>query len=380
MAADELNRPLGLGPARSFRPKWPVVAAIVAPSLVLAIGGGVLLARGAGWAPESPAAIAIDGAEQTGSVVKPPPAVSGAEPPLVDVASGLTEVTPDGSMDPIAGEVVITDPSAPAEIHLAATPREDLIEVDTYGLLPRIGDDGTRPLEAYARPAEVPLGMNKVAIVIGGIGLDTEGSDAAIAGLPGPVTLAIAPYGDDLPRTLAAARDAGHEVLLQLPLEPYNYPTIDPGPKTLTTDASPEENLDRLRWLMSRFTTYVGVTNYMGARFTSEIDAFAPVIAEIGGRGLLYLDDGSSERSRIGELAGKAPVLRADVVLDADTTPQAIDARLDQLAAIARNRGYAIATGSAFPSTIDRIAAFAARAADRGIVIVPVSALVQGGR
>ena len=77
---------------------------------------------------------------------------------------------------------------------------------------------------------------------------------------------------------------------------------------------------------MSRATNYVGVVNYMGARFTGEDEALAPVLADVGQRGLLYLDDGSSARSRAAELAGSTPVLRADVVLDADLTPAAIDA------------------------------------------------------
>ncbi len=219
----------------------------------------------------------------------------------------------------------------------------------------------------------------RIAIVIGGVGIDADGSSQAID-LPGAVTLAFAPYGNDLHATLANARAAGHEILLQIPLEPFNYPTTDPGPNTLTVNASARENLSRLHWLLSRLTNYVGVVNYMGARFTGEADALQPVMQEIGKRGLLYLDDGSSARSRAAELAGRTPVLRADVVLDADLSPEAIDKRLDQLRAIARERGYAIATGTAFPATIERVANFASSAEDRGVAIVPLSSLVTAGR
>ena len=99
-----------------------------------------------------------------------------------------------------------------------------------------------------------------------------------------------------------------------------------PARNTLTVDATAAKNIDRLHWLMSRVTNYVGVVNYMGARFTGETDAMTPVLAEVGHRGLLYLDDGSSARSQAVALAGNTPVLRADVVLDADLTPAAIDA------------------------------------------------------
>jgi polysaccharide deacetylase 2 family uncharacterized protein YibQ len=324
------------------------------------------------------ASIAGADADRTGSIAPAAPA-----PPLSGAGgeSGLTEVEPDGVLEEVGGDVIISDPSQPPPLRLAAAPREDLVEVGEHGLLPRIGDDGTTPLDAYARPVDEARNMKRVAIVIGGIGIEGETVGEAVAALPGAVTLALAPYGEDLPAALAAARAGGHEVLLQIPLEPYNYPDTDPGPHTLTTDATREENLDRLHWLLGRATTYVGVMNYMGARFTSEDGALAPVLAEIGARGLLFLDDGSSTRSRAAALAeGKVPFLEADLVLDADTAPAAIDARLDQLAAIARERGYAIGAATAFPTTVARVAAFAAAAERRGIVLVPVSDFVRAGR
>jgi polysaccharide deacetylase 2 family uncharacterized protein YibQ len=238
-------------------------------------------------------------------------------------------------------------------------------------------------MQVYARPPDegAPRAAIRIAIVVGGIGIAEGGTAAAIRDLPGAVTLAFAPYGKNLAAILADARQAGHEILLQIPLEPYGYPRNDPGPRTLTVAARTKENIDRLHWLMSRLTTYVGVTNYLGARFTSEADKLEPVLDEIGRRGLLYLDDGSSGASKADELSdGIVPFGRADIVIDADTAPAAIDARLKQLEAIARERGYAIGSASAFPETIERIGAFAKDAADHGITLVPITALIQAGR
>jgi polysaccharide deacetylase 2 family uncharacterized protein YibQ len=104
-------------------------------------------------------------------------------------------------------------------------------------------------------------------------------------------------------------------------------------------------------------------------------------MAELGKRGLLYLDDGSSAQSQAPQVAAdRVPFLQADVVLDADTAPEAIDQRLQQLADIAHQRGFAIGTGSAFPSTVERIDAFAAEAEKRGIVLVPLTAVLAAGR
>jgi polysaccharide deacetylase 2 family uncharacterized protein YibQ len=218
-----------------------------------------------------------------------------------------------------------------------------------------------------------------VAIVLGGVGIDPDGTHRAIADLPGTITLAFAPYGDGLAAETAAARAAGHELLLQVPLEPYNYPQTNPGTNTLTASGTAEENLTRLHWFMGRITNYVGIVNYMGARFTADIGPLAPVMREIGQRGLMYLDDGSSQRSRAAEVAGSTtPFVRADMVLDADLSAEAIDDRLNQLRAVAHERGYAVATATAFPITIDRLTAFVRTAADKGITLVPVSAIAEG--
>ncbi len=370
--SDDLTKPLGLPQPRRprGRPPWRAIA-VAAAVLVVIAGGAAWLFRPA---PVGPTATAVIDRPAAPAATVPPAGANAA----AEGGAGLSEVKPIGSLSEV-GQVVIHDPSQLGLLHLPSVPVADLVEDSTYGPLPKVAADGTRPLDAYARPPATPNGTVRVAIVIGGVGIDADGSQQAIA-LPGSVTLALAPYGPHLGTTMADARAAGHELLLQVPLEPFNYPSTDPGPHTLTVNATAEENIDRLHWLMSRFTNYVGVVNYLGARFTGEADALTPVLAEVGHRGLLWLDDGSSTRSLAAQIAGSTPVLRADLVLDADLTPAAIDQRLDQLRAIARQRGYAIATGSAFAATIDRVAAFADAAADRGVTIVPLSSLVAAGR
>jgi polysaccharide deacetylase 2 family uncharacterized protein YibQ len=176
---------------------------------------------------------------------------------------------------------------------------------------------------------------------------------------------------------VAAARNAGHEVALQLPMEPYGYPATDPGPHTLRAGDAAAGNDDRLAWLLSRFGTYAGVVNYMGAGLTADPAALGPVLAALGSRGLFYLDDGSSTRSQAAALApGRVPFAAADLVLDATADPAAIDRNLASLETLARSRGHAIATASAFPLTTARIATWARGLADRGFVLVPVTALV----
>ena len=125
----------------------------------------------------------------------------------------------------------------------------------------------------------------RVAIVVGGLGIGANTTTDALRKLPGPVTLAFAPYGGDLERQVARARETGHEVMLQIPMKPFDYPDNDPGPHTLLTSIDSAQNLDRLHWLMSRFQGYVGIVNYMGGRFSASELGMAPVLREAATRG-----------------------------------------------------------------------------------------------
>jgi polysaccharide deacetylase 2 family uncharacterized protein YibQ len=127
---------------------------------------------------------------------------------------------------------------------------------------------------------------------------------------------------------------------------------------------------------------YVGVANFMGARFTSNESALAPVLAELGQRGLLYFDDGASSRSLAEKvaLAVKTPFVKADVVIDAKPNWSDIDAALEQLERIAADRDYAIGFASALPVSIERIARWAKAAEGRGIRIVPLSVVALRAR
>ena len=159
-------------------------------------------------------------------------------------------------------------------------------------------------------------------------------------------------------------------------MEPFDYPDNDPGPQTLLTSLAPEQNIDRMHWLMSRFQGYVGVANYMGSRFTASDAAFAPVLREVAKRGLMYLDDGTSPRSLAGQIAGanNLPFAKASVVLDAVPTPVEIDRALSRLEAMARETGVAVGVASALPVSIARIAQWAKDAEARGFLLVPISA------
>ena len=258
----------------------------------------------------------------------------------------------------------------------AAFPNDDLLEDTSDGKIPVIGLDGTRPMDQYARPWSGARGT-RIAIVVGGLGLSQTGTQRAIRELPGEVTLAFAASGNSLPRWMQEARRSGHEILLQMPLEPFDYPQNDPGPFTLRTDAGEAQNLAELHRAMAKITNYTGIVNFMGGRFLSDANALEPVMRDVASRGLLFLDDGSTAQSLSGTLAGaiEAPHAFADLQLDADLSQASVLKKLDELERIARRNGTAIGIASAFDESVDAISKWCEEAQTRGIEIVGVAAL-----
>jgi polysaccharide deacetylase 2 family uncharacterized protein YibQ len=268
-------------------------------------------------------------------------------------------------------DVAATDPAAIVP---------DLVEETEFGPLPRMSSTGETPFSAYSRAdsAAAASGAPAVAIVVSGLGINPSGTLEAIEKLPAEVTLAFAPYGKGLEHSVASARTGGHEILLEVPLEPFDYPDNDPGPDTLLTGQAPRENLNKLFHVMSRFGGYVGLLNNMGARFTASGADFGPVMEELGARGLGYLDDGSSNRSLAPQLAraNRVPFGRVDAVVDANPARGPILAQLQALEAKAKESGSAIGIVSALPVSIEVVTEWARGLADKGIEIVPASALM----
>jgi polysaccharide deacetylase 2 family uncharacterized protein YibQ len=175
------------------------------------------------------------------------------------------------------------------------------------------------------------------------------------------------------------ARRSGHEILLQVPFEPFDGPANDAGPDTLMTSASAKENLARLHEAMGRITNYTGIVNYQGGRYMADVKALEPVLRDVSKRGLLFLDDGSSAQSKTETVARalNLPHSFGDLTLDSQLNADAILKKLDELERIANRKGTAIGMASAFDESISAITRWSEEAAQRGIEIVGVSALAR---
>lgn len=234
------------------------------------------------------------------------------------------------------------------------------------------------PWERNRQPFDADEARPRIAVVVTGLGLSSSATEAAIRQLPPAVTLSFTPYSRRLNEWIALARVNGHEVMIDLPMEPTSYPDDDPGPLALLTALSPAQNLERLQWALGRATGYVGVAAVMGSRFTASASHVEPILAEIKDRGLMFLDNRASEDSVAGAIAAKMGLPSAvnDRDLDrAQASRVAIDSRLVQVETVARTQGAAVAIARAYPVTIERLRVWAGELEGRGLVLAPITAV-----
>lgn len=266
---------------------------------------------------------------------------------------------------------------------LVKAPVEELAEKSEQGLLPRIAASGKKPSDVYAKTVSfnvIHSDSPKIVLILGGMGLNEKLTRKAIADLPASVTFAFAPYGNNLQAQVDKARDQGHEVFLQLPLEPVGFPANNPGPKTLLADADGATNLDALYWHLSRFAGYAGVINYMGGRFLSAPPAVKSLLVELKRRGLAFIEDSSLPISATDEVASamNMAVRHGTVQIDQNPDAASIIAALQDLEKQASGGGIAIGTGSGLEITVQTVRDWAQDAASRGIEIIPATAAFKG--
>lgn len=358
-----------MNPGRGWRAlalAWVVFLACMAG------GAGLLAWLGPLPAPTEAVATASDQAAPAPAAAAPatPPAPAPAEaapPPAAATAPERAATAPEAEPAPSAS-------LAPGGI---PAPDPQLLEPGPHGPLPRIGPQGRSAIRAYGRAFDRQDPRPRVAVVIGGLGLNAALTEEAIRRLPATIGLAFSPYAPRVERLLDLARAKGMEVLLALPLEPTGYPLNNPGDRALLTGLSEVENQDRLDWAMSRFAGYVGAIGahgpMRGERFALLPDRLGALQQSLAMRGLLYIDPrpGAPQPARAW---GRA----VDLLLDEPATRGEIERKLEALERLARERGTALGyAGEPSPVLIERIATWGGAVEGRGLVLAPVTALIR---
>lgn len=306
-----------------------------------------------------------------------------------DLFAGLEEDRLDGEERFSAEDIVITiaggAKAAPAvaasltpRIQAIPDPDTALLQSTPLGQIPRIAPDGRRSVKYYARPFDGGGGQPRIGVIVGGLGLNASVTEQAIDELPPEVSLSFAPYAKNLDFWTRKARQAGHEVLIELPMENYGANSQALGAAALLTSRTEKENLQRLDWLMARFGAYVAATNYLGGKFSADEEAISPVLEKLKAAGVGYIDDtGAAARTSGAAGLPMATVSRIIPAAADDSNLRAVRRELAMLEQIAERDGMALGKTYAYAATIDEIVAWSRTLSNKGLAAAPASALLQ---
>ncbi|MDD4615688.1 MAG: divergent polysaccharide deacetylase family protein [Alphaproteobacteria bacterium] len=320
--------------------------------------------------------------------VLPPAFIHGQRQQYRKPQASFHETVPGNDIEKglVGAQEIGSDVHAPAlndqndrSVKLNPAPDVRVTEDTSEGSLPRISDEGFSPWQVYARPFNLADKRPRIAIVISDLGMSRVMADQAIVQLPPTVTLSFDSQAPAVAAWGTRARQDGHEILVQLPVEPFDYPRSDPGPNSLLTNLTKSENLSRLMKTLRRATGYVGVTTTLASQLTADPAQFGMILNVLRDRGLMVLDSRVVSRAVVTETARNAGVPVASVTqrLDADLAPEAINAALGNLEKTALQSGRAVGITAATPLMINLVQAWAKTLPERGIALAPLSSMVQ---
>jgi len=234
-----------------------------------------------------------------------------------------------------------------------------------------------QPWRKYAALTQDTGDKPVIAIVIDDAGLD-QPRTARTVDLPGPITISYLPYARDLQSQVNAARNAGHEVMLHMPMEPSSA-TIDPGPHALLARYDRQKILNEMTWMLDRFDGYVGVNNHMGSKFTADPERMRVVMEVMKSRGLMFLDSRTSADS-VGYSTASSfgvPAITRDIFIDDADDAAKIADMLARTENVARKQGFAIAIGHPRDLTIGALRKWIPEIQAKGFVLVPVTDVLR---
>lgn len=367
-AADPTTAPRpGMDTAKPAAKPGPAEPAISPPTTTAAVTPPQPAAKPAAPAetqvaeapPAEPPAEAPGEPDQT----EPPREIAGIpalnEPGVAPGAPGLFDVEGDTGPAVAGGRPRLADPPLPPtdRVAISAPPPR-------FAALRDVRKETAAP---------APSSAAKIAVVVGGLGLNRTATEAAISKLPAAVTLAFSPYARGLQSWFERAKAQGHEVLIEVPLESARFPAEDPGPLGLLTTLELKDTNERLDAIFKNASGAAGVFDSMGTKFRESDSALTPLFTKLQAQNLFYVQ--GSPGVRVGD--APVPTAVADVILDERPFRAAIDARLDYAERLAKYQGSAVAALSAKPVSFERLVLWYDQAQRKGVALVPISQILN---
>jgi polysaccharide deacetylase 2 family uncharacterized protein YibQ len=287
------------------------------------------------------------------------------------------EVKPEAaeSTEPAKAEDVSSEPLS-----------EELAWIDTDYIGPRISDEMVEGLKGGAVAKKLELKKVSVSelgdkpiivVIIKGLGLSASTTEEAFD-LPASVTLGFSPYSPSIIDWVDKAKKKGHEVVLNVPMETKDFNINDPGPYALATSSSNEDNVTRLKMLLSLVKGYEAVYSEKEEIFTQAINSVKPVLESLKADGKYFIYGGGYAEFSLIQVAETIayPILVNDILLDDEISESGINEKFRKVEEQANKRGYAVVMAHPYPITIRMLQRWLPQAESRGIKIAPVSVLL----
>ena len=242
----------------------------------------------------------------------------------------------------------LISPEEPAQTehpakHIVKTKKSPL-KTPTYEIYP----SRDIPLEKppIKPPPEDLKRLPLVAIIIDDMGYDRKFAKN-LSRLNAGITFSILPYSPHRKSIARIARENGLDTMLHLPMEPFEYPDINPGPGTLLTTMTPDELLHQLEENLASVPNIKGVNNHMGSKMTAESSQLYQIFSILKKRNLFFIDSRTSSKTLCKPSARlfQIPFAQRDVFLDHQQDPDFIRKQIKELIRIAQRNGHAVGIG-----------------------------------
>ncbi len=254
----------------------------------------------------------------------------------------------------------------PPEAHLSKPTYEIFPKHDTppHPVTPKVDD---RPVSA--RP--------KIAIIIDDVGYDQKIAQKFLE-LEGPLTFAVLPRAPFNPLIIEAAHDKGFEIMLHLPMEPKEYPKINPGPGALLSDMDPDQLIFQLNQNLMGIPYLRGVNNHMGSKMTTSSSQMRQIFTILKKKGLYFIDSRTTADTicRSSAKLLKIQFAQRDIFIDHLIEPKFIQKQLNLLIKQARKNGQAVGIAHPHSKTFEVLHDLFPKI-KREAQLVPASEVVQ---
>jgi uncharacterized protein len=225
-------------------------------------------------------------------------------------------------------------------------------------------------------PTEEP-GKIKVALIIDDFGSNGGELLQSFCKLDQDVSFAIIPGLEYSKTAMKKAADSGHETIIHIPMEPIDYPKIDPGKNAILLSLSTTEIADRVEGYIDALPYCIGANNHMGSAITKNMADMKAVLQVLKKHDMFFIDSATIPESIVAKAAQEVGVseARRRIFLDMpDTSPENTKAKIKELEKIGAKTGTVIVIGHCHnEKKLEQIRSFIQQCKDLGYQFIPVS-------